>query len=246
MEPCRVFAAHADAWQAHGRLFEPYGGATAEFPGWRLMASGLPYSYLNSACVTDADIADLEVARAWYNGRGLGWGAVVASGSLWHHGRRLLSQRLMALEAARFEEAPTPPGLFLRQASIDDLDEVVAVDNGAFGSSPVAARAWLGPLCGFNEVVMALGLLDGVPVAAGYSTRSTGNAGTTLYVGGIGVIPSARRRGIAAGLVTYLLGRGFAEGAAFAHLQTNSDNAARVYERLGFEHSGAIDIYAVD
>jgi predicted GNAT family acetyltransferase len=36
---------------------------------------------------------------------------------------------------------------------------------------------------------------------------------------------------------------GFERGARFAHLQTDADNAARVYERLGFEHFGGIDIY---
>ena len=246
MEPGRVFTAHVDAWQAHGRLFAPFGGATAEFPGWRLMASGLPYSYLNSACVTDADIADPDLARAWYKGRGLGWGAVVSSGSPWPHGRRLVTQGLMALDLENFDKAPRTPGLVVRRAKLEDLGDVVAVDTGAFGSSPAAVRAWLGPLCGSAMSWGALGRLDGGPVATGYCTTTTGSAGTTLYVGGIGVIPTARRQGIAAGLVTYLLTRGFAAGATFAHLQTNSDNAARVYTRLGFAHFGAIDIYAVD
>ena len=45
---------------------------------------------------------------------------------------------------------------------------------------------------------------------------------------------------------TYLLTAGLDRGAAFAHLQTDSERAARLYGRLGFEHCGGIDIYAVD
>jgi hypothetical protein len=43
--------------------------------------------------------------------------------------------------------------------------------------------------------------------------------------------------------VAWLLDRGFARGARFAHLQTDSESAARVYARLGFEQFNGIDIY---
>ena len=141
---------------------------------------------------------------------------------------------------------PGPEGLELRRAGIDDIDEIVAIDNGAFGSSPEAARAWLGPLCSFSEVRVAIGELDGRPVAAGYGTTVSGGAGQSLYVGGIGVLPAARRRGIAAGLLSWLLEDGFEKGASFAHLQTDSRDAARLYSKLGFKDGGGIDIYAVE
>jgi len=54
--------AHVDSWQAQGRLRELWGG-TAEFAGWKLMASGLGYSYLNAACMTDPALADIDEAR---------------------------------------------------------------------------------------------------------------------------------------------------------------------------------------
>lgn len=44
-----VWAAHADAWQAEGRIRTPYGGGAEELPGVRLMASGLPYAQWNAA-----------------------------------------------------------------------------------------------------------------------------------------------------------------------------------------------------
>jgi ribosomal protein S18 acetylase RimI-like enzyme len=246
LDASRVFSAHGDAWQTHGRLFQPFGGGTAELPGWRLMASGLGYRYLNAACVTDPAIADVAAAKTWYEERRLPFGAIVASGLWWPHGRRVVSQELMACEPANFSKAPAPLGLKLHTAAASELEVVVAVDNGAFGSSLEAARAWLGALCGFPTVRVAVGELDGEPVATGYATSCEGEAGKSLYLGGIGVIPSARGRGVAAALVSFLLTAGFEQGCTFAHLQTDSENAARLYGRLGFTHFNGIDIYALD
>ena len=71
-----------------------------------------------------------------------------------------------------------------------------------------------------------------------------GEAGRAFYLGGIGVLPDARRRGVAAALSSWLVVRGFEQGAELAHLQTESDDAARVYARLGFEQFSGIDIYS--
>ena len=243
IDSSQVFTAHVDAWQTHGRLFEPYGGGTAEFAGWRLMASGLAYPYLNAACVTDPILAEVAAARAWYRDRGLPWGTVVSAGSLWRHGRLLLRQRLMAAQRATSATSAAPFGLVLRNVGADEFETVVAVDNGAFGSGAEAARAWLEPLCRFDEVDVVLGEIDGRAVATGYATNCDGYAGPSLYLGGIGVVPAARRRGVASALVAWLLDRGFARGARFAHLQTDSESAARVYARLGFEQFNGIDIY---
>jgi len=62
-------------------------------------------------------------------------------------------------------------------------------------------------------------------------------------VGGIGVLPTARRRGVGAALSSWLVARAFEHGAVLAHLQTESDGAARVYARLGFDEFNGIDIY---
>jgi len=245
IDSSKVFAAHADSWQAHGRLWEPYGGGNAEFAGWRLMASGLPYAYFNAACVSDPALADINIARAraWYRKRNLSWGAIVPSGSSWPHGRHFRTQRLMATVPASFSIAPAPSGLVLRRAGSGDVETVASIDSGAFGSPAAASRAWLEPLCSSDEVEVAIGELNGRPVATGYATRCNGDAGSSLYIGGMGVLPAARRRGIAAALLTWLLTSGFEDGARLAHLQTDSANAARLYSKLGFEEFNGIDIY---
>jgi GNAT superfamily N-acetyltransferase len=243
IDSSEVYAAHADAWQTQGRLRQPFGGGAATFGGWRLMASGLPFGYLNAACVTDPRHADVAEARAWYRGRDVPWGALLPAGTPWPHGRLLLTQHIMAVEAGAFSGRAMPDGLELRKGDEDDLGASVMVDAGAFGTDSEASRAWMKPHFGFDEVDVAIGELDGAPVATGYALRCDGEAGPTVYLGGIAVLPAVRRRGVAAALSSWLLGRGFDRGARFAHLQCDSEAAGRVYSSLGFTEVGDIDIY---
>ena len=143
----RVYTAHADAWEAHGRLREPYGGAARALRGIRVMASGVPHPRFNSADVATAD-CDLAGARAFYAARGLDWGVRVPPGVPWRHGRHLLTQRMMGLLAPDFAPAPPVGGLTLRPAAAADLDTVAAIDAEAFAGDPAEGRAWLAPLLG--------------------------------------------------------------------------------------------------
>ncbi len=121
----RVYTAHADAWEAHGRLREPYGGAALALRGIRVMAAGVPHPQFNSADAVSAD-CDLAGARAWYAARGVDWGVRVPPDVPWRHGRHLLTQRMMALSASAFVPAPPLPGLSMRPAIAADLATVAA------------------------------------------------------------------------------------------------------------------------
>jgi hypothetical protein len=44
---------------------------------------------------------------------------------------------------------------------------VAAIDAGAFGSGVAEGRAWLEPLCVSDGAKVAIGELDGLPVATG-------------------------------------------------------------------------------
>ena len=57
------------------------------------------------------------------------------------------------------------------------------------------------------------------------------------------VLPAARGRGVAAAMSSWLLARGLARGAEFAHLQCDTATAGRVYGRLGFAEAGELDVY---
>ena len=57
------------------------------------------------------------------------------------------------------------------------------------------------------------------------------------------MLAAARRRGVGAALSSWLLERGFAAGAELAHLNPDTDEAARLYGRLGFTETPGLDIY---
>jgi GNAT superfamily N-acetyltransferase len=242
MLPARVRTAHADAWAVEGALREPYGGGTATLPGIRLMASGLPHPQWNSADVTGPG-ADLEGARAFYAERGVRWGVRVPEGMPWTAGRHLFRMPLMGLTPRRLVAPPAVPGLTLRQAGPEDLETVLAVDTAAFGSDPDEYRPWTEPHLHTSAVTVALALQGDEPVGTAYALRSDGAAGPAVFLGGVAVLEHARRRGIAAVMSGWLLARAFAEGARLAHLHPDTDAAARVYSRLGFRESGALDIF---
>ena len=238
----RVQVAHADAWQAEGRLHERHGGGALEVRGMRLMASGLSDPPRNSADVTSAD-ADLDAARAFYAARGTAWGARVPPGIRWAHGRKLLTLRLMGLDPEDFTPVPTAAGVEVRAAGAADLEAVLRIDAPVFGEDPALERPWLEPHLGARDVDVVLASLDGDPVGTGYALRTDDRAGPALYLAGVAVLPGARRRGIGAAISSWLLERGFAAGARLAHLHADNDAAARVYARLGFEDAGGLDVY---
>jgi GNAT superfamily N-acetyltransferase len=138
---------------------------------------------------------------------------------------------------------PAVPSLTVRQAGPDDLETVLAVDTSAFGSDPDLYRPWTAPHLDAPAVTVALAALGDEPVATAYSLRSDGAAGPAVFLAGVAVLEHARRRGIAAAMSGWLLQRAFAEGARLAHLHPDTDAAARVYSRLGFRESGALDIF---
>jgi GNAT superfamily N-acetyltransferase len=238
----RVRAAHADAWQAEGRLRERDGGGALEAPGLRLIASGLPHAQWNSGDVTTPD-ADLATARGFYAARGAAWGLRVPSGMPWRQGRRVRTLRLMAVDAADFVPAPDAPGVAVRAAGADDLDAVVAIDAEAFGEDRAAERLWIAPHLGAAGFATALATLDGEAAGTGYAIVTAGRGGPAAYLAGVAVVARARRRGVAAALSSWLLARTLADGAALAHLHADSDAAARVYARLGFADTGGLDVY---
>jgi ribosomal protein S18 acetylase RimI-like enzyme len=238
----RVHAAHADAWEAEGRLREAGGGAVLRARGLRLMASGLPERQWNGGDVTDPD-ADLDAARAFYARRGVGWGLRVPAGMPWAYGRHRLTLRIMALPAERFRPAAAAPGVAVRAAGAADLEAVLAVDTAGFEADAAVERPWLAPHLTAAPVTTALATLDGEPAGTGYTIRTDDLGGPALYVAGVAVLPAARRRGVAGALSSWLLARGFADGVRLAHLHADTDDAARVYARLGFADTAGLEVY---
>ena len=230
-------AAHADAWQTLGVA------ATAELPGVRLMATGLPHPQWNNGDVHDPAAVDIDSVRDWYADLGVPWGMRVPAGAAWQHGRRLFTKRLMGVIPEVFRVAPVPDGVRIEAATPDDLDDVLAVDTIAFDEPAEVERPWLELLLRHPTVTTAVARDATGLVGVGSVTLSDGSAGRAGYVAGIAVLPAARRRGIGAAVSSWLVQAALDGGAGLCHLHPDTDEAARIYERLGFVEVDGLDIY---
>ena len=131
--------------------------------------------------------------------------------------------------ATREEFAPAPV-----EGEVADDDVATALDllTASFGSP----REWFDELytpevlerAGANAYVLRVG---GRPVATAVSVRTT----DALGIFNVGTPAAERGRGYGGAITSHAVERGFAEGAAFAYLQS-SEFGYSVYERLGFEH----------
>jgi len=244
-----VRTAHADAWEEHGRFRAATGGGTARLQGIRLMASGLPHAQWNNGDVRDPEMVDMAAVRAWYaarplpSGEALPWGLRVPSGVTWPHGRKLFAKRLMGLVPERFTTASPPPDVTLRQAGPADADAVLSVDTVAFDEDDAVERPWVEPILSMPSAVVCVAELGGAVVGCGHCVVSSGEAGPAVYLAGIAVLPAARGRGVGATVSSWLVERGFDAGGQLAHLHPDTDAAARIYARLGFEEVDGFDIY---
>lgn len=238
-----VRLAHADAWEAHGLYREPAGGGVERRPGVRLMASGLPHPQWNSGDVLDGGLVDIPAVASWYDAKGVPWGVRVPHGMTWAHGRRLFTLRLMGLEPGAFRPTEIPAGITLRMAGPADVDAVLSVDTVAFEEPMETERPWVQPLLSQPSLSVCLAERDGEPVGSGYCLVTDGDAGPAVYVAGVGVVPQARRLGIGAAVSSWLVRRGLDAGAQLAHLHPDTDDAARIYARLGFAEVDGLDVY---
>ena len=229
-----VREAHGDAWQTLGVR------AVAELRGVRLMATGLPHAQWNNGDVDEPERVDIGAVRRWYADLGVPWGMRVPARSAWPHGRRLFTKRLMGLTANAF--APTGSA-DVRAAQASDLVAYLHVDSTAFEEPPEVQRPWLELLVAHPAATVAVAEVDGEVVAAGHVVVADGRAGRTGYVGGIAVLPEARRRGIGAAISSWLVRRAFDGGAAMCHLHPDTDHAAGIYRRLGFVEVDGFEVY---
>jgi ribosomal protein S18 acetylase RimI-like enzyme len=229
-----VRAAHGDAWQTLGIA------GTAELPGVRLSATGLSHPQWNNGDVDDPALVDIDAVRNWYADRDVPWGMRVPQGADWPHGRYLFTKRLMGLVPSEFRRAPAPAGVTFRAADTADIDAVAHIDGTAFDAPSALVRPWIELLTKHPSTFCAIAERDGVPVASGQVTVSHGRAGRAGYVTGIAVLPDARRRGVGAAISSWLIEHSTAD---LWHLHPDTDEAARIYQRLGFVAAGAFDVY---
>jgi len=244
----RVHTAHGDAWQAEGRLRESLGGGAYELAAVRLMASGLPHAQWNNGDVTDPDRFPVEEVRSWYAaraaGNGVPWGVRVPAGQPFSHGRLRLRKRCMVLLSGDYVAPSRPAGVEINVADSSDLDSVAAIDAAAFGDAVETIRPWIEPHLGAPRFAVALARLRGEPVGVATAILTDDRAGRCVGIFGVGVLDYARRHGIGSVLTSWLIERALDDGATLAHLNPDSEAAARLYARLGFRETRGLDVYA--
>jgi GNAT superfamily N-acetyltransferase len=164
----------------------------------------------------------------------------------WSHGTHVLTQRMMGQRAEQFRGAAPVAGVVVRAAGPRDLESAVDADVTAFGGDAETVRRWLSPLLTDPAVTLALAEDELGTVAIAYTVSSDGAAGPAVFLAGVGVAPRARRRGIGGLVSSWLLGRAYSAGSRLGHLQPDTDEAARVYARLGFVETTGLDVYVDD
>jgi mycothiol synthase len=156
--------------------------------------------------------------------------------------------RTMERPLTDLPEAKEVPGLQLVRFTQDRDDEVRRAHNASFtehhGSSERDPATWRSLFTGqraFRPDLSVLALDDGVVVGYAlayiYEADAKATGKRQLHLGQIGVLPSARGRGVATAVIAASLQAGVENDCVAAGLDVDSGNvtgAVRLYERLGF------------
>jgi ribosomal protein S18 acetylase RimI-like enzyme len=149
-------------------------------------------------------------------------------------------QPIMHAEPDTLLDPETIPGLsFMVLSSDSPLAEVRTgwiTDQRGFGEKvvddPAEIEKFRRSLTGGRAVVA---LMDNEPAAAAMFTDIRKGVAELI---GISTVEAFRRRGIAAAVSAHATRTAFNMGAEIVFLTTQSDAAARIYERIGFTTSG--------
>jgi hypothetical protein len=235
-----VRTAHADAWQAQGRLRQPHGGGVCAVRGARAMASGIRTPKWNNADVTH-DQVDLEALGAWYAARAMPWGLRVPLELSLAVGEPLFAKRCMGLVVSSGAESGLPlcdraGGVEVRRIRADERDRFVALEVAAFGDDPATARAWLAPqfgVAGFDHWVAEIA---GATVGIAASVGSDELAGPAVMVTGIAARPGADAHLVKGQLSAQISAEaGHAgPGVTLVHVYPDDDEEATAFAAVGF------------
>ena len=152
---------------------------------------------------------------------------------------------LMSCRPEGFKPFATPEELHLTQlssaaaaAELEAFQTIRWTDGGEIDRPAPPVERLRADIARANSVFL-LAWLDWEPVGTGVSHSLKGAA----EIVGVVTRQDRRRRGVAAAITSELVRRHFANGGDFAFLDAANDEAARVYERLGFAPFGANLVY---
>lgn len=246
----RIAAAGVEGERVRAEVVE--GGEVVEVDGLLVAFSNLPAPELNGTRVIrapDDAPAALDAARAAFRSRGhpffgieveVGRHPTVEAAVRGAGLRRVEAWPAMAASVSLLPDDRVPSGVDVRLVEEDrELSAVRAVEVAAFGTPPEIAARFVGRRMLEDERVrMFTAWIDGEPVgeASAYLLHDT------VGIFGVGVVDSARRRGIGTAL-TVAAARAFEDRAEIAWLQP-SDMARAMYEELGFRRVSDWEVWA--
>ncbi|MDQ6879258.1 MAG: GNAT family N-acetyltransferase [Candidatus Dormibacteraeota bacterium] len=152
---------------------------------------------------------------------------------------------LMSCWPKAFKPFPIPEELHLTQlspaatpAELEAFQTIRWTDGGEIDRPAPSAERLRADIARPNSVFL-LAWLEWEPVGTGVSHSLKGAA----EIVGVVTRKDRRRRGVAAAITTELVSRHFANSGEFVFLDAANEDAARVYERLGFSRFGANRVY---
>ena len=246
----RIVAAGLEGERVRAEVVE--GGEVVEVDGLLVALSNLPAPELNGTRVVrepDDAHAALEAARGVFRSRGHPFfgieievgrhpamdRAVRAAGL-----RRVEAWPAMAVSPTSLPAERLLPGVKIRLVRDDhELEAVRAVEVATFGTSAEIAERFVGrKMLEDPRIRMFTAWIDGEPVgeASAYLLDET------VGIFGVGVVESARRRGIGAAL-TLKAARAFGDRADLAWLQPSA-MSRRMYEGQAFRRVSDWEVWA--
>jgi predicted GNAT family acetyltransferase len=152
---------------------------------------------------------------------------------------------LMSCHPETFKPFATPEEVHITQlssaaapAELEAFQSIRWTDGGEIDRPAPPVERLRADMARANSIFL-LAWLDWEPVGTGVSHSLKGAA----EIVGVVTRQDHRRRGVAAAITSELVRRHFANGGDFAFLDAATDEAARVYERLGFSPFGANLVY---
>jgi ribosomal protein S18 acetylase RimI-like enzyme len=143
--------------------------------------------------------------------------------------------RIALMTCARAADVEPPAGILLeRPASEEDLRGLLSAQAAAFGMPPPDDAAVAEAADGALRV-LAREAASGLVVGGGLATRP---ASGISEIGGIAVLASHRRRGIATALTARLARELLQGGVTTVFLTPGDEGARRAYVRAGFADAG--------
>lgn len=210
-------------------------GAWSDLGGLAVHSTGLQRVFWNGAHLTSAQgVAALPAARDWFAARGVPWGVLVPAELDVDPGTPHVTTQPVMLR--RLEDLPPPADVPLRW---DAGEDACAVQAAAFDEPLGLTGEFVLPKLANAACAVVVSHDGDLPVA----TATLVVADRVAAVYGVGVVRSARRRGLGRAVTLAVLHEGRRRGCDLAYLNP-SELGRGVYAALGFADAPGWRVHA--